>query len=46
MAVADNRQRLMPLPDDRLSGRCQTLGFPEAVLLTHPKNPEHKDEVP
>ncbi|KAG7031762.1 rhiE, partial [Cucurbita argyrosperma subsp. argyrosperma] len=43
--IADNRQRLMPLPDDRLSGRCQTLGFPEAVLLTHPKNPEHKDEV-
>ncbi|XP_022940913.1 probable rhamnogalacturonate lyase B isoform X1 [Cucurbita moschata] len=45
MAVADNRQRLMPLPDDRLSGRCQTLGFPEAVLLTNPKNPEHRDEV-
>lgn len=45
MAVADNRQRVMPLPDDRLPGRCQTLAYPEAVLLTNPKNPELKGEV-
>ena len=45
MAVADNRQRVMPLPDDRLSGRCQTLAYPEAVLLTNPKNPALKGEV-
>lgn len=45
MAVADNRQRLMPLPDDRLSGRCQTLAYGEAVLLSNPKNPELKGEV-
>lgn len=45
MAVADNRQRFMPLPDDRLSGRCQTLAYPEAVLLVNPKIPEHQGEV-
>ncbi|KAA0038653.1 putative rhamnogalacturonate lyase B isoform X1 [Cucumis melo var. makuwa] len=45
MAVADNRQRVMPLPDDRLSGRCQTLAYPEAVLLTDPKNSALKGEV-
>ncbi|XP_055960248.1 probable rhamnogalacturonate lyase B isoform X2 [Mercurialis annua] len=45
MAVADNRQRPMPLPDDRMPGRCQTLGYPEAVLLDNPKNPELKGEV-
>ncbi|XP_024026670.1 rhamnogalacturonate lyase B isoform X3 [Morus notabilis] len=45
MAVADNRQRYMPLPDDRLSGRCQTLAYPEAVLLGNPKIPEHQGEV-
>ncbi|KAK9743470.1 hypothetical protein RND81_03G241500 [Saponaria officinalis] len=45
MVVADDRQRDMPLPDDRLPERCQTLAFPEAVLLTNPVEPEFKGEV-
>ncbi|GAV85402.1 Rhamnogal_lyase domain-containing protein [Cephalotus follicularis] len=45
MAIADNRQRHMPLPDDRLTGRGQPLAYPEAVLLVNPKNPELKGEV-
>ncbi|OAY23169.1 probable rhamnogalacturonate lyase B [Manihot esculenta] len=45
MAVGDNLQRLMPLPDDRMPGRCQTLAYPEAVLLVNPKHPELKGEV-
>ncbi|XP_021743772.1 probable rhamnogalacturonate lyase B isoform X1 [Chenopodium quinoa] len=45
MAVADNRQRKMPLPDDRLPGRCQVLEPPEAVLLTNPIEEEFKGEV-
>ncbi|XP_020962182.1 uncharacterized protein LOC107606232 isoform X1 [Arachis ipaensis] len=45
MAMADNRRRLMPLPDDRLPGRCQTLAYPEAVKLVNPKDPQLKDEV-
>ncbi|KAF3324877.1 Rhamnogalacturonate lyase [Carex littledalei] len=45
MAMADNRQRVMPLPDDRLPGRCQQLGYPEAVLLTNPVNPNLRGEV-
>ncbi|KAF5455949.1 hypothetical protein F2P56_025472 [Juglans regia] len=45
MAVADDRQRYMPLPEDRSSGRAQILAYPEAVLLVNPSNPEHKGEV-
>lgn len=45
MAIADNRQRFMPLPDDRLPGRCQTLAYPEAVLLVNPKMTGLKGEV-
>ncbi|KAA8528384.1 hypothetical protein F0562_035739 [Nyssa sinensis] len=45
MAVADNRQRFMPLPEDRLPGRCQALGYAEAVLLVNPVNPELQGEV-
>ncbi|KAJ7958892.1 Rhamnogalacturonate lyase family protein [Quillaja saponaria] len=45
MAVADNRQRIMPFPDDRLPGRCQTLGYPEAALLVNPKDPQLRGEV-
>ncbi|XP_019174845.1 PREDICTED: uncharacterized protein LOC109170266 [Ipomoea nil] len=45
MAVADNRQRLMPLPDDRLPGRCHALAYQEAVLLVSPVNPELRGEV-
>ena len=45
MAIADNRQRYMPLPDDRLPGRGQELAYPEAVLLVNPVEPEFKGEV-
>lgn len=45
MAVADNRQRFMPLPDDRLPGRGQALAYPEAMLLVNPVEPEFKGEV-
>ena len=47
MAIADNRQRYMPLPDDRLPDRCQILNsdFPEAVLLVNPIEPQYKGEV-
>lgn len=45
MAMADNRQRNMPLPDDRLPSRGQALAFPEAVLLVNPVEPEFKGEV-
>ncbi|KAG8377399.1 hypothetical protein BUALT_Bualt08G0029000 [Buddleja alternifolia] len=45
MAVADNRRRPMPLPDDRLPGRGQPLAYPEAVLLVNPVEPELKGEV-
>ncbi|XP_061372055.1 probable rhamnogalacturonate lyase B isoform X3 [Gastrolobium bilobum] len=45
MAMADNRQRNMPLPDDRLPPRGQALAYPEAVLLVNPIEPELKGEV-
>ncbi|XP_050266720.1 probable rhamnogalacturonate lyase B [Quercus robur] len=45
MAIADNRQRYMPLPDDRLPSRGQALAYPEAVLLVNPVEPELKGEV-
>ncbi|WCJ35664.1 Rhamnogalacturonate lyase family protein [Euphorbia peplus] len=45
MAVPHDRRRLMPLPEDRMPGRCQTLGYQEAVLLVNPKHPELKGEV-
>ncbi|KAK9166215.1 hypothetical protein Scep_001406 [Stephania cephalantha] len=45
MAIADNRKRIMPMPDDRLPNRCQVLAYPEAVLLTNPINPDLKGEV-
>ena len=43
--MADNRQRIMPFPDDRLPGRGQQLAYPEAVRLVNPINPELKGEV-
>ena len=46
MAMADNRKRYMPLPDDRLPGRGKPLATPEAVLLVNPVEPEFKGEVP
>lgn len=45
MAVEDNRQRFMPLPDDRSPGRGEELVPPEAVLLVDPVDPEFKGEV-
>ncbi|GAB4839483.1 hypothetical protein Ancab_029007 [Ancistrocladus abbreviatus] len=45
MAVADDRQRKMPLPDDRLPGRCEVLAYPEAVRLTNPIEKEFTGEV-
>ncbi|OMO50815.1 Rhamnogalacturonate lyase [Corchorus capsularis] len=45
MAVADNRQRRMPLPEDRLPRRSRELIVPEAVLLVHPVEHEFKGEV-
>ncbi|CAI0405315.1 unnamed protein product [Linum tenue] len=43
MAISDDRQRVMPLAKDRITGR--PLAYPEAVLLTHPSNPEFRGEV-
>ncbi|XP_021832176.1 probable rhamnogalacturonate lyase B isoform X2 [Prunus avium] len=45
MAIADNRQRYMPLPDDRSQERSKVLDVPEAVLLVNPIEPEFKGEV-
>lgn len=45
MAMADNRRRVLPYPEDRMPGRCQTLAYPEAVLLVNPKDPQLKGEV-
>ncbi|XP_048437462.1 probable rhamnogalacturonate lyase B isoform X2 [Pyrus x bretschneideri] len=45
MAIADNRQRYMPLPDDRSPERSQALAYPEAVLLVDPIEPEFKGEM-
>lgn len=45
MAIADDRQRKMPLPDDRLPGRCQALAYPEAVRLVNPLDAELRGEV-
>lgn len=45
MAVADNRKRFMPMPDDRLPPRGQALDYPEAVLLVDPIEPQFKGEV-
>lgn len=45
MVVADNKQRFMPLPDDRSTGRGVALATPEAVLLVNPIEPQFKGEV-
>ncbi|PWA71113.1 rhamnogalacturonate lyase [Artemisia annua] len=45
MANSDDRQRYMPLPDDRLPGRGEVLAYPEAVLLVDPVEPEFKGEL-
>ncbi|KAL8109227.1 hypothetical protein AgCh_025356 [Apium graveolens] len=43
MAVSDDRQRVMPTPEDRERGR--PLAYPEAVLLRNPSNDRPKSEV-
>lgn len=43
MAVSDDRQRMMPMPEDRVTG--QVLDYPEAVLLTKPTNQMLRGEV-
>ncbi|XP_027150047.1 probable rhamnogalacturonate lyase B isoform X2 [Coffea eugenioides] len=45
MAISDDRQRYIPLPDDRLPPRGEELAFPEAVRLVDPIEPEFKGEV-
>ncbi|MQM09174.1 hypothetical protein Taro_042040 [Colocasia esculenta] len=45
MAMADNRQRIMPMPDDRLPPRGQPLAYKEAVRLIDPINPDLRGEV-
>ncbi|MCD7456965.1 hypothetical protein HAX54_033732 [Datura stramonium] len=43
MAISDERQRIMPMPADRDTGKV--LDYKEAVLLTDPTNPDLKGEV-
>ncbi|GMQ06745.1 hypothetical protein CsSME_00051202 [Camellia sinensis var. sinensis] len=43
MAISDERQRIMPTPQDREAGLI--LDYPEAVMLTNPSNPELTGEV-
>ncbi|KAG0630091.1 hypothetical protein M758_1G153400 [Ceratodon purpureus] len=45
MAVADDRQRLMPCPEDLMPDRCQQLAYPEAHVLTNPCEHELCGEV-
>lgn len=45
MAIADDKQRIMPFPEDRLPDKCQQLAYPEAVILTNPQNPMLQGEV-
>ncbi|KAL8476326.1 hypothetical protein ACS0TY_028846 [Phlomoides rotata] len=43
MAMSEDRQRIMPMPEDRATG--QVLDYKEAVLLTRPTSPQLKGEV-
>ncbi|VVA90661.1 unnamed protein product [Arabis nemorensis] len=45
MAISDDRQRYMPLPEDRTPPRGKPLAYPEAVQLLDPFEPEFKGEV-
>ncbi|KNA10494.1 hypothetical protein SOVF_143580 [Spinacia oleracea] len=45
MAIADNRQREMPVPEDRIKSRVEELIYPEAVIMTNPIEPQFKGEV-
>ncbi|KAL5578826.1 hypothetical protein UlMin_011268 [Ulmus minor] len=45
MAITDEKQRIMPVPQDLLPGRGKQLIVPESVLLVNPINPDLKGEV-
>ena len=45
MAISDEKQRVMPMPQDLLPGRGKELIVPESVLLVDPINPDLKGEV-
>ncbi|PIN22367.1 Rhamnogalacturonan endolyase [Handroanthus impetiginosus] len=45
MAITDEKQRIMPVPEDLLPGRGKQLIVPESVLLINPINPDLKGEV-
>ncbi|XP_058081837.1 uncharacterized protein LOC131229814 [Magnolia sinica] len=45
MAISDDRQRIMPMPEDREPPRGQPLAYKEAVRLTNPINPDLQGEV-
>ncbi|KAG0559235.1 hypothetical protein KC19_10G089400 [Ceratodon purpureus] len=45
MAIADDRQRLMPRPEDLMPDRSQQLTYPGAHLLTNPIEPDFTGEV-
>ncbi|XP_021743766.1 probable rhamnogalacturonate lyase B [Chenopodium quinoa] len=45
MVIADNRQREMPAPEDRMKNRAEELIYPEAVILKNPTDPQFKGEV-
>ncbi|KAL3820723.1 hypothetical protein ACJIZ3_006628 [Penstemon smallii] len=45
MAITDEKQRIMPMPEDLLPDRGKTLIVPESVLLVNPINPDLKGEV-
>ncbi|XP_058081210.1 uncharacterized protein LOC131229307 isoform X1 [Magnolia sinica] len=45
MAISDDRQRIMPMPEDREPPRGQPLAYKEAVRLINPINPDLQGEV-
>ncbi|WJZ95866.1 hypothetical protein VitviT2T_014605 [Vitis vinifera] len=45
MAISDEKQRVMPMPEDLLQNRGKKLIVPESVLLVNPINPHLKGEV-
>ncbi|XP_073314087.1 uncharacterized protein [Primulina huaijiensis] len=45
MAITDDKQRIMPMPEDLLPGRGKQLIVPESVSLVNPMNPDLKGEV-
>ncbi|CAI9092594.1 OLC1v1027878C1 [Oldenlandia corymbosa var. corymbosa] len=45
MAISDEKQRIMPMPEDLMPQRSRPLIVPESVLLTNPINPELRGEA-